>query len=1073
MNHLLKFSILLVSILLPAIAIALDIEVDGIYYSINGSNATVTYRGTFHYSGSVTIPATVTYNGTTYSVTSIGNSAFKNCRDLTNVTIPNSVTSIGENAFYVCSGLTSVTIPNSVTSISDYTFAGCSGLTSVTIPNSITSIGRSAFSSCSRLTRVIISDLAAWCNISFSDQGANPLNNAHHLYLNGAEVTDLIIPEGIASIGRYAFFGCSGLTSITIPEGVTSIGYDAFSRCTGLTSITIPEGVTRIDSGVFSGCSGLTSITIPESVTSIGWGAFSNCSGLTSITIPESVTKIDDYAFSGCSGLTSITIPESVTSIDFAAFSNCSGLISIKVAPNNTEYDSRNNCNAIIRKSDNELVVGCKNTVIPSSVASIGRYAFDSCSGLTSITIPESVTSIGFGAFINCTGLTSITIPEGVKSIGQYAFESCSGLISITVAPHNTEYDSRNNCNAIIRKSDNELVVGCKNTVIPSSVASIGDDAFWGCSGLTSITIPEGVNSIGQYAFTNCTGLTSITIPEGVASIGDHAFDTGSRIFQFYSYIQNPSLVTTGDIFYKSFDMNGTLYVPYGSKAAYQEHSSWYPYFESIVEMDSFLATSIELNQTTVEANVGETLQLIATVMPENAANKAVVWATSNSSVATVNTTGLVTAIAPGSATITAMTTDGSNLSASCEVAVTEDLSNYDNYLSMSDTSAFHSETIVIPVKMTNEASIISFQTDIFLPEGLELQQEDGEYIIDPSERMTRTHSIMSNYVSNGSIRVICYSSNYKPFTGNSGDDLFYLTVKIADDAEGDYTIQLKNTLLTNTDFVDLAAPDVAANVNVKAYLLGDANNSGSVTITDVVVTAQHVLELNPQPFVFEAADVNFDNNITVADVSRIAWMVLNPTLNAPLRAPALWNNGDRMGSSSGDITLSAGETRRVGILLSNEMDYNAFQLDLRLPEGLTASNFKLTDRANGHTFDVNMLSNGKLRALCYSPALTTISGHEGTLLTFDVAANAPVDGDIMVDGIELVTNSCQIVHLDGFNIGVKGASAVNEIVSGKTVARVDYYNVAGQHLNEPTTGVTIVVTTFTDGTRITTKLQR
>ena len=154
-------------------------------------------------------------------------------------------------------------------------------------------------------------------------------------------------------------------------------------------------------------------------------------------------------------------------------------------------------------------------------------------------------------------------------------------------------------------------------------------------------------------------------------------------------------------------------------------------------------------------------------------------------------------------------------------------------------------------------------------------------------------------------------------------------------------------------------------------------------------------------------------------------------------------------------------------------MDYNAFQLDLRLPEGLMASNFKLTDRANGHTFDVNMLSNGKLRALCYSPALTTISGHEGTLLTFDVAANAPVDGDIMVDGIELVTNSCQIVHLDGFNIGVKGASAVNEIVSGKTVARVDYYNVAGQYLNEPTTGVTIVVTTFTDGTRITTKLQR
>ena len=389
----------------------------------------------------------------------------------------------------------------------------------------------------------------------------------------------------------------------------------------------------------------------------------------------------------------------------------------------------------------------------------------------------------------------------------------------------------------------------------------------------------------------------------------------------------------------------------------------------------------------------------------------------------------------------------------------------------MSDTAAFHGDTIVIPVKMFNEADVISFQTDIFLPEGLELLQEDGEYIIDPSERMTCTHSIMSDNVSNGSIRVLCYSSNYKPFTGNSGDDLFYLTLKVADDAEGDYTIQLKNTLLTNTDFVDMPAPDVAATINVKAYILGDANNSRLVTVGDVVATAQYVLEQNPQPFIFEAADVNFDGNITVADVSRIAWMVLNPGAKAPRRAPAVLNSGDRM--SGEGISLMPGETRRVSIALDNALNYSAFQLDLSLPEGLTASNFHLTDRAGSHAFDVNTLGGGNIRALCYSPVLTAISGHEGALLTFDVTANSAVTGAITVDGIELVTTACESVRLDGFAIDVNSTSGVNEQVAGKTVARVDYFNLAGQQIDRPEAGVTLIVTTYTDGTRATTKIVR
>ncbi len=338
------------------------------------------------------------------------------------------------------------------------------------------------------------------------------------------KINCVVIRNSVTSIGNSAFYGCTGLTSITIPDSVTSIGDSAFDSCTGLTSITIPDSVTSIGDSAFDSCTGLTSITIPDSVTSIGNWAFEGCTGLTSITIPDSVTSIGGWAFFDCTGLTSITIPDSVTSIGYGAFAYCTGLTSITVSGGNKKFDSRNNCNGIIKTATNTLISGCKNTDIPDSVTSIGNSAFYDCTGLTSITIPDSVTSIGGSAFWGCTGLTSITIPDSVTSIGVSAFTYCTGLTSITVSGGNKKFDSRNNCNGIIETAYNTLISGCKNTDIPDSVTRIGDRAFWGCTGLTSVTIPDSVTSIGDSAFRNCTGLTSITIPDSVTSIGDGAF---------------------------------------------------------------------------------------------------------------------------------------------------------------------------------------------------------------------------------------------------------------------------------------------------------------------------------------------------------------------------------------------------------------------------------------------------------------------------------------------------------------------------------------------------------------------
>ena len=802
-----KQLLLSILMLLPLAVIAEVVEKDGLWYNLNSEDNTaeVVASQDGMYKGDKNIPSYLYLSNKSYRVTSIGESAFEGCTDLTSITLPTTLRSIEKGAFYECSGLTSIRIPNGVTKIGLGAFSVCYNMECVIIPKSVTTIESYAFDHCPNLNCIVsegenpiaidntvfesfdesysvyamatlvvpdgsksayqattgwsfsniseasertartihvaiagtlpnyISDMEKYqieeltltgelngtdfklirdmAGITFffnarsghevhelkSTDGklisldltsakivkggspylilderptARPLTRTgvdYEYYTENNSITSrlfadtklvsIIIPSSITSINLSAF-SKSKLTSIAVGQG--NQYYDSRDNCNaiiesnsnrlivGCKSTIIPYSVESIGASAFYGCSGLTSITIPNSVKSIGGSAFMKCSGLTSITIPSSVESIGGSAFYGCSGLTSITIPNSVTSIGDNAFYDCSGLASIIVESGNQYYDSRNNCNAIIEKTSNTLIVGCKNTTIPNNVKSIGNYAFNNCSGLTSVTIPNSVTSIGNYAFNNCSGLTSVTIPNSVTSIGDLAFYGCSGLTSVAIGNSVASIGQAafSGCSSLKSVHISDMKAWCgvsfyysnsnplecahhlylngkevKNLVIPdgvttigryafygcsgletvtisNSVKSIGERAFQGCSGLITVSISDGVTSIGICAFSDCNGLTSVTIGNSVETIGKSAFYDSSALTSILSLNNTPPTCDGTYVFNNVDKENCVLWVPKGSVAAYWEANGWKDFqnIKEIVDGDVNLDEKVNRN---------------------------------------------------------------------------------------------------------------------------------------------------------------------------------------------------------------------------------------------------------------------------------------------------------------------------------------------------------------------------------------------------------------------------------------------------------------------------------------------
>ncbi len=814
-----------------------EFMLDGIYYYRNDDNVTVTYGlsdcSYNNYSGDITIPKTIVYQGKTYSVTTIGASAFRSCIGLTSITLPSSIKKFDYYAFY----------------------------------------------NCSSLKRVNITDINAWLNTNFLDSLANPLNEAHHLYLNENEITELTFPNMLTSIGNYVFSGCSGLKSVTIPSSITSIGRSAFS-----------------------GCSGLTSIALSSSLNTIGDYAFSGCSGLTNIALSSSLNTIGNYAFSHCSGLTSITIPNSVTFIGDGAFTYCTGLNTINVDSSNPIYDSRDNCNAIVKTSENEIIAGCKGTVIPSSVTNIkgliqeyfyhdgpfsyyylafvGYGAFEGIN-MDSLIIPASITNIGHGAFQG----------SHINKIYYHSLDCGSYYFTTPVKPYDDFY-----CYPFAGCQADEFIIGSNITQIPSYLAS--DACF------SSIIIPNSVTSIGERAFNYCEELSSIYL------IGEGDWNAGLFMDSFDSYTIANLYIDAGltsvkglhvapiDVYcyatvppqcddYSFTDYSGTLHVPAASIASYFTAPYWCN-FANIVGDDFEVPNSITLSVDSIEIKVGKTFNLIATVNPMNTLyDSFTMWQSSDNDIASV-ANGIVTGLSEGECDITVSCL---GKKAICHVKIVcpiSSLSLDQTEVTLEEEQSFSLTATILPESESSQ--IITWSSSntgvAVVNKGLVTAIAEGECDITATCLGIKAmcHVIVTKHITIITItideqevailpnHIISLTPSATPvmpesFTASSSDPtvaaprIMNGEVQVVGIKEGTATITVGSA----------DGPTVPATCLVTVYTEpGDVNCDGFRNISDVSSLINYLLSGDDSSIKIENADLNVDGKVAIGDVSAL-----------------------------------------------------------------------------------------------------------------------------------------------------------------------------------------------------------
>ena len=647
-------------------ASAYDAEIDGIYYNFSGNNATVTYKNTNYnsYSGSVVIPETVTYNGQNYSVTSIGEYAFSSCSNLISITIGSGILTIGNNAFNSTSLRKIIWLTNTPPT----GYQNVHGTRNYVANNQYSSLSNvTIYPFLSSLFEV---DGVKYVPVSPSERTCDAIDCAYNESAENLNIGEAVTYRGISlsvkQVKPYLCFGNKYIKNANL-SSQCDVGSCAFYGCTNLTEATI-SNQGNIGTQAFSGCKNLSNATI-HNVGSIEDNAFSSCSALLTAELGDGITSIGSYAFSGCKNLKSIVIPYAVSSIGSSAFQNCSSMALVKTGNGVKSIPTYafNGCSSL------------KDVQIGTGVSTISTYAFNACSSLLTIQIPQNVTTISDYVFNGCTGLKTVLMNDGEANLNLGSndsnplFANCP-LDSVYIGRNITYPTASNNGYSPFYRN-----TSLRSVTITDKETEISQNEFYGCTNLKNVRIGDGVTKFGDWAFSGCSSMVYFSFGSSVKTIGKEAFSDCSAMTKLISKAATPPTCGSQAL----DDINKwscTLIVPQGCMAAYQQANQWKDFF--FIEVATIPATDISLNQTTLSFNAAnQTATLTATITPFNATNKNVTWTSSNTSVATVSDAGIVTSKANGSAVITATTTDGTNLTATCNVMVTIDDDSIINFV--------------------------------------------------------------------------------------------------------------------------------------------------------------------------------------------------------------------------------------------------------------------------------------------------------------------------------------------------------------------------------------------------------
>ena len=967
------------------------------------------------------ILVSTTFKESSTHTLSINHAAFKDCQALAGVTFPGQLNKLGNSAYSNCSILKDVVFNSNqsykpILTIGDYTFEKCPLIQSLSFPGRLASIGNYTFRDCSYLADVSFEDSPDAVKLGYGatstdgkyQQSSMPLfgnSNLQSLYLGRN-----IDYDATSSYGYSPFYNQQWLTDVRFSQAgtVTYCRDYLLYNVNNCETLQLPESITELGKYTFAGMTKLKGIFIPTKVAWLKEGLFADDVNIPEIIIHPAVTKIDSKVFANCKSLASATFEGSsdilemgygASQPEYGLFRDCplETLNLDRWLSYNSEYPSR---------SPFYSIANLKNLTFGENVGVVDKYMFSYCTGLEEVYLPDNIESVGLWGFRGCSSLKKVRFSEKLSQVSDYGFSECTSLDNVVFPASMTSVadNSFSNCTSL-KKLDlgkSLMIIGpaaFKNDAaiegieLPETLYGLGVEAFANCQALPNVAI-KAISSVGRQAFEGCTGLQWVSLSDKTTSLGENSFAgcTGIKYVKSYAEFPPEGLVN----FVESVPADGTLFVPEYSLDYYQYSPTWENWMDIRPLNDNVMVSSVTLDKSEISFRATETEQLIAEVGAEDATDKGVLWRSADEAVATVDEAGVVTAVAIGETTVTALAADGSGTKAECHVIVNP---------TMVESITLHADATAL--KKGRRLEI----TATVLP----ATATDATYSWSSSDESLATVD------AEGVVTAICAGNVEIVATANDGSNV---TSKYA---------------------LAIVPPTT-----------GDSNDDDRVTVTDAVNTANYAVGNEVENFCHEAADINGDSRISIADASGTVAIVLDQPVEVAAisdRAKAVALGADNDMLTIDDFEIASGESATIAVRLDNTREYVAMQGDIALPDGLKIANITSGARTEQcHKVSFKRMDNGNVRFVIFDVNNNAFDNSDEAIINLSVKAEKSVAGDMSIVNIlgsDASAHEYALAFDGGHNIGTTGIADVYvgniRIEAGEGCIRV--FNAVGEQI--------------------------